>query len=147
MDGEQKWTFAVLPVSGSVLHYWDSHCLVPCLGRPLKPAFHHPPLPPPSLQLIGMVAQAAEGLACTAAALSPAARYPASPPIAVQSPWARPAGRVLQVGCLGWGCGFVPAEVQVGGCYFDGLVLRQGEKLGNEGGEWQASGRSVPGTL
>lgn len=74
MDGEQKRTSAVLPVSGSVFAYmivtatvWF-HVLEDLSNRlfilllPLK------------LKLIGTAVQAVEGSACKAAALSPAAR-------------------------------------------------------------------------
>lgn len=57
-----------LSLHQSFLHYCDSHCLVPRIGRPFKPAFQRP-----HPQIIGMVAQAAEGLAYKAAALSLAA--------------------------------------------------------------------------
>lgn len=77
MDGEQKRTSAGLPVSGSVFAYiivtvWFD--VLEDLSNRLFILIL--PLPPPRflLELIGTAVQAVEGLACKAAALSPAAR-------------------------------------------------------------------------
>ena len=103
---------------------------------------------PPALQFTGTAARAVEGSACKAAALSPAARSPASPPIAVRWPGGRPAGRVLGVACRGWGCGSAPAGVRAaGGCCPDSWGRRQEGKRGNGAGGWPAWGRNEPGTL